>query len=146
MKKLVVSVIVVFLGIFAYLLSSGQRGSNLRKEGMKQIYAGWTCVNMRQCSTDPNDPGDLKHCAHKNNYLKCFGRDNYTPCKACDDNYGGNNEYCIGSIIGITCWEQKAICGWAFDGYCWYSNCIATGVEPIEPKESCGDWDQCKNE
>ena len=50
-KRMVVSAVVVSLGIFAYLLSSGQKGSNLTKEEMKQIYAGVTCGEQQCCGS-----------------------------------------------------------------------------------------------
>ncbi|MCM8803093.1 MAG: hypothetical protein NC827_07280 [Candidatus Omnitrophica bacterium] len=149
MKKLFFINVVIFFLLFWSLFSFSKNSTKtlhlLQIREMKDIWAGWTCVNNRKCETNPLAPGGFTHCAHVNNYLKCFGKSDYTPCNACDEFFGGKNMYCIGKDIGITCWRQTVSCGRAYEGYCWNSICVATNIE-IYPPQSCGNWDQCKNE
>ena len=103
---MVVSAVVVSLGIFAYLLSSGQKGSNLTKEEMKNIWAGRTCGNMFPC----------KKSSHY--------------CRIACTPVGSSCESCIGSGLhyicsnegpfGSTCTPgiEEEGCGQRYKGHC----------------------------
>ena len=137
-KRMVVSAVVVSLGIFAYLLSSGQKGSNLTKEEMKQLYAGWTCVNMRQCKK-------YRTCYDVWNLNQCRHRPDEADCNYCDEYYGDDNKYCIGPEIGVSCWRRSSVCAPTFDGQCYAILNICV-FESNERRGWCSPWEECKNE
>jgi len=88
MKRMVVSAVVVSLGIFSYLLSYNQKGSNLTKEEMKQIYKVCQSVSSGGGTRSNSKIWNCKYDWYGEKDCKDWQGYSYSPYDACSPGAG----------------------------------------------------------